>query len=42
VTVARNQDGQSVVSSGLKGGETIATSNQLLLVDDGKVKFAAN
>jgi membrane fusion protein, multidrug efflux system len=42
VTVARNQDGQSVISSGLRGGETAATSNQLLLVDGAKVKFATN
>jgi multidrug efflux pump subunit AcrA (membrane-fusion protein) len=42
VTVAPNQDGQSVISSGLKGGKTAAPSNQLLLVDGGKVKFATN
>ncbi len=36
VTVARDQDGQSVISSGLRGGETVAASNQLLLVDDGR------
>jgi RND family efflux transporter MFP subunit len=37
VTVARVVGGQSVLSSGLQGGETVVSNGQLLLSDGAKV-----
>ena len=37
VTVERTVDSQSVISSGLEGGETVVTDGQLLLSNGTKV-----
>jgi multidrug efflux system membrane fusion protein len=37
ITVARNQDGQSVIASGLNGGEAVVTTGHLLLSNGTRV-----